>query len=109
MWWNAFLLCGYPEQHDGGTTFTSFSGGLGYGSFFCPNTAVPHIVFDPSGSGIMAAAANSGLFLSSDLGANWISVQGNAVSSCVTQPVFMGGYLYLSTFGEGVIRMPFGY
>ncbi len=104
-----FYFAGILSSTDGGTTFTSFSGGLGYGSFFCPNTAVPHIVFDPSGSGIMAAAANSGLFLSSDLGANWISVQGNAVSSCVTQPVFMGGYLYLSTFGEGVIRMPFAY
>jgi uncharacterized repeat protein (TIGR03803 family) len=73
----------------------------------CQAGAVPHLHFDPSGSGIVAAATNSGAYTSSNLGTTWSNISANAVPYAFTDLVWSGGYLYASTCGEGVLRLPF--
>jgi photosystem II stability/assembly factor-like uncharacterized protein len=94
---------------DGGLTFAVASNGIYNRPTQCNSAVVPHLTLDPSGSGIVAAATTGGLFLSSDFGSNWTSIRGNTVPYPVSQAVWSGGYLYQSTCGEGVLRMPFAF
>ncbi len=98
---------GVLRSTDGGAHFVQFNNGIQGRPNPCGAAAVPHIRFGPSGSGIVAAATNSGLYISSDLGDHWTNIRGNAVPYSFTEPAWSGGYLYASTCGEGVLRMPF--
>jgi len=45
-----------------------------------------------------------GAFLSTDLGTHWTRVDTNAIAHHFVGATWSGGYLYLASFGEGVIR-----
>jgi photosystem II stability/assembly factor-like uncharacterized protein len=95
---------------NGGASFVQANSGISVNSvsnIVCQAAAVPHLRFDPSGSGLMAAATNSGAYTSSNLGTNWSSISGNAVPYAFTDLVWSGGNLYASTCGEGILRMSF--
>ena len=98
---------GILRSTDGGANFAFANSGLKPSLTQCGAPTIPHLGFDPYGSGIVAAATDSGLYISSDFGSNWINIRGNAVPSVFTQPVWSNSYLYASTCGEGVLRMPF--
>ncbi len=98
---------GILVSSDGGTSFTLAISGLGTGTYECEAGAVPHIRFDPSGSGLVLAATNNGLYSSSNLGGTWSDISGNAVPQCLTDLVWSGKTLYVSTGGEGVLRTHF--
>ena len=102
-------LCGVLRSTDGGNTFSLVTNGMQPWVASTENGAIPSIRFDPSGSGIVAVAHQSGLYLSSDLGKNWTNIRGNAVPYVFTGVTWSGGYLYASTDGEGVVRMPFSF
>jgi uncharacterized repeat protein (TIGR03803 family) len=92
---------------DGGANLYPANQGIVQLTTTCQAAAIPHVRFDPSGSGLVAAATNSGPYVSSSLGGNWSSIRGNIVPNAVTDLVWSGGYLYASTCGEGVLRMLF--
>jgi hypothetical protein len=95
---------------NGGTSFAQANSGISTSSVStlqCQSGAVPHLRFDPSGSGLVAAATNSGAYTSSNLGSSWSNITGNAVPYAFTDLVWSGGYLYASTCGEGVLQTPF--
>jgi hypothetical protein len=98
---------GILRSTDGGANFAFANRGVNQSAIRCDAPTIPHLGFDPYGSGIVAAATDSGLYISSDFGSNWINIRGNAVPSVFTQPVWSNSYLYASTCGEGVLRMPF--
>jgi hypothetical protein len=68
---------------------------------------VPQLNFDPSGASIIAAATNSGLYLSYNLGASWTNIRANAVPTIFTGVVWASGDLWASTCGEGVVHTVF--
>jgi photosystem II stability/assembly factor-like uncharacterized protein len=98
---------GILKSVDGGATFAPSSAGLNATQDGCSEPDVTWVRFDPSGSGIMAAATSCGPYLSSDLGSNWMSIRGNAVPNTFSDLTWSGGNLYTATFGEGVLRMSF--
>jgi photosystem II stability/assembly factor-like uncharacterized protein len=98
---------GILKSVDGGATFAPASAGLNTTQNGCSEPDVTWVRFDPSGSGIMAAATSCGPYLSSDLGGNWMSIRGNAVPNTFSDLTWSGGNLYTATFGEGVLRMAF--
>jgi hypothetical protein len=98
---------GILKSIDGGATFAPSSTGLNTTQNGCSEPDVTKLRFDPSGSGIMAAASSCGPYLSSDLGNNWTSIRGNAVPNTFTDLSWSGGKLYTATFGEGVLSMTF--
>lgn len=105
---SGWLPCGGIQiSTDGGADFASANNGITPRQIDCENAAFAHIAFDPSGSGLVITASPSGLYLSSDLGLDWTNISGNTVPLYFTQAVWSGGYLYASTCGEGVLRMPF--
>jgi hypothetical protein len=53
---------------------------------------------------MVALASNTGVYLSTDLGDHWQNVSGNSVPGYFSDVAWDGGYLYTSTFGEGVLR-----
>ncbi|MHB8405130.1 MAG: hypothetical protein ACYDCJ_06885 [Gammaproteobacteria bacterium] len=102
------LPCGGIQRStDGGADFAPANNGIVPRQVLCENAAFAHIKFDPSGSGLVVTASPSGLYLSSDLGLDWTNIRGNSVPQYFTQAVWSGGYLYASTCGEGVLRLPF--
>jgi hypothetical protein len=98
---------GVLKSIDGGATFAPSSTGLGSTQDGCMDQNVTWLRFDPSGSGIIAAATDCGPYLSSDLGNNWTNIRGNAVPHTFNDLTWSGGNLYTATFGEGVLRMAF--
>jgi len=99
---------GILVSSDGGMTFALADSGIAPGTYGCEAGAVPHIRFDPSGSGLVAAATNTGLYTSTNLGGTWpwSNISGNAIPQCFTDLVWSGKQLYVSTGGEGVLHMP---
>lgn len=110
-------MSGPPQQGDGGVlfsadggkTFSSASAGLG------PNPLLYSqpwpdplfaVAYDPSGSGLAAAARWDGIYVSSDNGGHWVSAQGNAVPINFTDVKWADGNLYSTTLGGGVVRLP---
>jgi uncharacterized repeat protein (TIGR03803 family) len=92
---------------DGGANFVPSNSGIKPSTNLCQTAAVPRVRFDPSGAPIMAAATNSGLYVSSDLGSSWSNVQNNVVPSIFTGVEWASGDLWASTCGEGIVRTPF--
>jgi photosystem II stability/assembly factor-like uncharacterized protein len=110
-------MSGPPRQSDGGVlfssdggkTFSSASAGLG------PNPLLYSqpwpdplfaVAYDPSGSGLAAAAHWDGIYVTSDNGAHWTSAQGNVAPINFTDVKWVGGNLYATTFGGGVVQLP---
>jgi len=110
-------MSGPPEQSDGGvlfssdggSTFTPASAGLGPNPLLYPQPwpdSLFAVAYDPSGSGLAAAARWDGIYLSSDNGGHWVSAQGNAVPIGFTDIKWASGSVYATTFGEGVVQLP---
>ncbi|SPF44155.1 exported hypothetical protein [Candidatus Sulfotelmatobacter kueseliae] len=110
-------MSGPPEQSDGGvlfssdggSTFTPASAGLGPNPLLYPQPwpdPLFAVAYDPSGSGLAAAARWDGIYLSSDNGGHWVSAQGNAVPIGFTDIKWASGSVYATTFGEGVVQLP---
>ena len=110
-------MSGPPQQSDGGVlissdggnAFTSASAGLGPNPLLYPQPwpdPLFAVAYDSSGSGLAAAARWDGIYLSSDNGAHWVSAQGNVVPIAFTDVKWVGGALYATTFGEGVVKVP---
>jgi len=76
---------------NGGVSFTLATNGLGDRMTICQAAAIPHLRFDPSGSGIVMAATNSGAYMSSDLGSTWSSISDDAIPYAFTDLVWSGG------------------
>jgi len=110
-------MSGPPQQNDGGVlfsadggkTFSSASSGLG------PNPLLYSqpwpdplfaVAYDPSGSGLAAAARWDGIYVTSDNGAHWVSAQGNVAPVNFTDVKWSNGTLYATTFGGGVVSLP---
>lgn len=98
---------GVLTRADGGATFAPANTGLAVRGSVCQAAAVPHLRFDPSGSGLVAAATNSGIYTSPNLGESWTNISGNAIPYAFTDVVWSHGYLYASSCGQGVLRTPF--
>ncbi len=98
---------GMMRSTDGGQTFAPAYSGLSALTAVCQAAPIPHLRLDPSESSVVAAATPGGVYLSSDFGNNWTSIRGNTVPASVTEAIWSGGYLYASTCGEGVLRLPF--
>ena len=110
-------MSGPPQQSnggvfisdDGGNTFTSASTGLGPNPLLYPQPwpdPLFAVAYDPSGSGLAAAAHWDGIYLSSDNGGHWVSAQGNAASIAFTGIKWANSSVYATTFGEGVVKLP---
>jgi photosystem II stability/assembly factor-like uncharacterized protein len=110
-------MSGPPQQNDGGVlissdggnTFAPVSTGLGPNPLLYPQPwpdPLFAVAYDPSGSGLAAAARWDGVYLSSDNGRHWLSAQGNAIPLNFTSVKWSNGGLYATTFGQGVIRLP---
>jgi photosystem II stability/assembly factor-like uncharacterized protein len=91
---------------DGGATFSQ-SPGIVPGPYSCVAPGVARLRFDPSGSGLVAAATNIGLYTSTDFGTTWSNIGGNAVPQCFNDVVFANKKLYVSASGEGILSTPF--
>lgn len=63
------------------------------------------LAFEPY-STYLAVATTSGIFVSSNLGSTWAQITRNAISTAFSGVQWSGDYLYASTYGEGVLRMP---
>jgi photosystem II stability/assembly factor-like uncharacterized protein len=96
---------GVFRSTDGGNSFVQANSGLDPGNAQPWPDQIFRMSYDPAGSGLVAAARFSGIYLSSDNGANWVSAQGNIVPYTLTSVMWDSGYLYASTFGEGVVRL----
>ncbi len=68
---------------------------------------VSFIKFDPYDPGIVGVSTEDGLYLSSDAGAHWTRIQGNAVSDAFTDLLWTKNDLYVTTFGQGILEMSF--
>ena len=53
---------------------------------------------------VVALATSLGIYVSSDLGTTWINVSGNAISQIFSFVQWNQGYLWASTYGQGVLR-----
>ncbi|MEM4056990.1 MAG: hypothetical protein QW578_08135, partial [Thermoplasmatales archaeon] len=58
-----------------------------------------------SGEPLIATTAN-GLFLSTDLGHEWNPINYNLLSGQTTYSTFVNGTLYISTYGQGILKYP---
>ncbi|HTP87037.1 MAG TPA: hypothetical protein VMJ34_08815 [Bryobacteraceae bacterium] len=93
---------------DGGRTFSrAVTGIVDAPSYRECDQLMYDIAFSPWQPGVLAAASCSGLYLSSDLGAHWTNIRANAVPLLFSGLEWDDGYLYVSTFGEGALRMRF--
>ena len=71
-----------------------------HGSYWYPNSQL--FFLNITGTPLVACTFN-GVFLSSDLGADWVPISYNLYSGAITGASFNGN-LYLSTFGEGLVE-----
>lgn len=54
----------------------------------------------------LIVSTSNGIYLSTDLGTTWESLQFNVISSIITGISVSGGNLFISTWGEGVLEYP---
>jgi len=98
---------------DGGQTFNNvaeslnlsigFTGGEGYTLYY--QFPVTDMIFtNYAGTMALVASTSNGLYISTDNGVIWNSLQFNIVSSIVTGIASSGGNLFVSTWGEGVLE-----
>lgn len=96
---------GVLRSTDGGNTFVQANQGLdATGAQPWPDS-IFRLGYDPAGSGAVVAARFSGIYLSGDNGASWTSLEGNIVPNFASSIAWDSGHLYVSTFGEGVLRL----
>jgi hypothetical protein len=101
MTWGGILF-----STNGGSTFTGNNSGLNMVAASLSGTYVWALGFNPTSSNGMAALATAnGIYLSATPGAPWTDVSGNAIPKLFTDLTWVGGDLYASTYGEGVIRL----
>jgi len=91
---------------NGGATFALSNSGITSAPSGC-DAAITRIRFDPSGSGLIAAATNSGIYTSVDEGQTWSNIQGTIVPTAVTDVIWSLGDLYATTCGEGLLKAAF--
>lgn len=96
---------GVLRSTDGGNTFTQANAGLDPGYPQPWPDSIFQLSYDPGGSGAVVAARFSGIYISTDNAGNWVSLHGNIVPYTFTSASWDGGYLYATTFGEGVLRL----
>ena len=72
------------------------------GSYSFPNSQL--FFLNITGTPLVACTFD-GVFISTDLGANWTPISYNLYSGAITGASFNGN-LYLSTFGEGLVEFP---
>ena len=82
------------RTHDGGKTWTDISAGL-------PSGPVNAVREDPYVAGLLYAATESGVYLSSDDGRSWRSLQSNLPHTSVRDLVVHGNDLAIATHGRG--------
>ena len=94
---------------DGGTSFNKINSNL--------NTLLynlnpvysdyPVLVSFLNISGVpLIATTSSGLFISTDLGSEWTPINYNLLSGQVTYSILVDGTLYVSTYGQGILKYP---
>lgn len=88
---------------NGGSSFTQSH--IPDGEQYCQMPAIRRVLYDPLGSGVLAAAATSGLYLSSDQGAHWTNIRGNAVPMAFNDFQWSGNDVYAATCGEGILQL----
>ena len=84
------------------SSFVSASSGI----TLTPNVApglLWNINFEPN-TQIVALATAHGVYLSLNLGQNWTDVSGNIIPWWVTDLQWSNNYIYVSTYGEGVLK-----
>jgi hypothetical protein len=92
---------------NGGATFAPSNSGIVSAPSLC-EAAITRIRFDPSGSGVIAASANNGLYTSSNEGQTWSNILSSVVvSTALTDVLWASGDLYATTCGQGLVRTPF--
>ncbi len=97
---------GVWRSTNGGASFTRADRGIAAGPTLAP-FSVWSVGFQPnSARPLVAVATASGAFVSADRGARWQSIRFNAEPRWFTGIAWSGGYLYMSTYGEGVLRVP---
>ncbi len=96
---------GVLRSTDGGDTFTQANAGLDPGNPQPWPDFIFRLSYDPAGSGAVVAARFSGVYISTDNASSWLSLQGNIVPYTFTSASWDSGYLYATTFGEGVLRL----
>ena len=91
---------------NGGASFSLASSGVTVYGGPTWDPAVTSISFEPNASPpvVVAVGPTIGIVVSNDLGVTWGSALGNAVSHMFTGLSWSRGYLYASTFGEGILR-----
>jgi photosystem II stability/assembly factor-like uncharacterized protein len=100
---------GVLRSTDGGKTFGPANTGLDPGKMQPGPDSIFRLSYDPKKSGLAVATRFSGIYLSSDNGGSWIRIDGNAVPHTFTSATWDSGYLYGSTFGEGVLQLTLTY
>ena len=101
----------------GGGIFISSNGGK---SFVPANSGIPvipqyeagvaypaiwQISYDPANSLVLAATSN-GIFAQTTSTGSWRSITANAIPSMFTGIAWSSGDVYVSTMGEGILRVP---
>jgi uncharacterized protein (TIGR03437 family) len=91
---------------DGGFTFNQANDGIEAPTLIWSGM-ISDVEFAPWYPGLLASSTLTGLYVSSDLGAHWANLRDNSVPYLFTGLTWANGDLYATTFGEGVLRMPF--
>jgi hypothetical protein len=97
---------GVFRSTDRGLTFQSVNQGLptvfnGFGD----QAAIAFNPNPPTGTTpIVALATSMGIYASSDLGTTWMNVSANAIPQAFSFVQWSQGYLWASTWGQGVLR-----
>jgi hypothetical protein len=91
---------------NGGITFYSYNAGLNAISASLAGNYISTLLFSAiSTNGMAALATASGVYMSATPGAPWTDISGNAIPKQLTDLAWVGGDLYATTYGEGVIRL----
>ncbi len=101
---------GVLVSHDGGRTFSPDATGLpalatavaselwpGVESLAAITSVTPHLLVASTTVGVYAQVSGQSA---------WVDISGDLRASFVHQAVDAGGYLYLATYGQGVVRAP---
>lgn len=96
---------GVFRSTDGGNTFSPANSGLDPAGEQPWPDSIFRLTYDPSGSGAAIAVRFSGVYLSTDNATSWTSIQANIVPNFFSSAAWDSGYLYVTTFGEGVLRL----